>query len=125
MDRRQQRRRVDMGVSARAIEHLEATAQSVGFGQHNDDGDMPFLSQAAVSIGSWKGTSVAACSFAHEGQAREYLDRVLPDLDGLGSDALGAIVPIYRDDIGDFGCVVVITAMFLVHTDDLAAMPHF
>ena len=33
---------------------------------------------------------------------------------------MGTTITIVRDDIGDFGCVAVITALDLMHTDDLA-----
>ena len=102
-------------ISDRAIEHLEKTAQSVGFGPR---ADYPFRGHAAVSSGDWKGASSAACVFADEGQARLYLDKVLPDLDALGSDIETQILPLEHDS-GDMGCIAVIMATDLVHVADI------
>ena len=41
-----------MAITAKAIEYLEKTAQSVGFGSRDD---YPFRGYAAVSAGDWKG----------------------------------------------------------------------
>ena len=105
-----------MFISDRAIEHMEKTAQSVGFGPRDD---YPFRGHAAVSGGDWKGSSSAACVFADHRQAKEYLEKVLPDLDALGSDVHSRIVPLEHDDIGDLGCIAVIMAIDLVHVDEV------
>ena len=105
-----------MFISDRAIEHMEKTAQTVGFGQRDD---YPFRGYAAVSSGDWKGASSAACVFAYEGQAKEYLEKVMPDLDALGSDVQSRIIPLQHDDVGDIGCIAVIMAMDLVHVDEV------
>jgi len=105
-----------MFISDRAIEHMEKTAQSVGFGPRDD---YPFRGRAAVSSGDWKGSSSAACVFATEVQAKEYLDKVLPDLDALGSDVQSRIVPLEIEDYGDIGCIAVIMAVDLVHVEEV------
>ena len=109
-----------MFISDRAIEHLEKTAQSVGFGPRDD---YPFRGHAAVSSGDWKGSSSAACVFATEQQAKEYLDKVLPDLDALGSDVQWRLVQLQHDDVGDIGWIAVIMAMDLVHVEEFDQEP--
>ncbi|MDE0344037.1 MAG: hypothetical protein OXK82_12885 [Deltaproteobacteria bacterium] len=105
-----------MFISDRAIEHMEKTAQSVGFGPRND---YPFRGHAAVSSGDWKGSSSAVCVFSSEWQAQEYLDKVLPGLDALGSEVYGRLEQLRHDDIGDIGCIAIIVAVDLVHVDEI------
>ncbi len=103
-----------MFISDRAIEHMEKTAQSVGFGNRND---YPFRGSSAISCGDWKGNSIAACVFADERQAQEYLAKAMPELTGLGADATCWTVPIVAPDF-EAGCIAVIAAIDLCHTDD-------
>ena len=61
-----------MSISQRAIEHMEAAAQAVGFGQRDD---YPFRSHAAISAGDWKGDSSAACVLLPTRSRRGYIWR--------------------------------------------------
>ena len=105
-----------MYISDRALEHLENTAQTVGFGRRDD---YPFRGHGAVSCGDWKGSSIVACVFFHESQAKEYLAKALPALTALGSEVEGQLVSVSDEGFGDRGCVAVITATDLVHIDDI------
>ena len=105
-----------MFISDRAIEHLEKTAQAVGFGRRDD---YPFQGKAAVSAGDWKGCSIASCVFADADQAHEYWEKVQGELGALGSDVQFQTIPI-SNDIADYGCIAVITAIDLVHRDETA-----
>ena len=104
-----------MVISDRAIEHMEMTAQAVGFGPRDD---YPYRSASPLSAADWKGHSIAACVFAGKEQAREYLDKALSELDALGSGPKGRILTVSLD-YGDERYVAVITAIDLVHASEI------
>ena len=111
-----------MFISDRALEHMEKTAQSVGFGPRRD---YPHRGAAAISAADWKGASIASCVFADIRNAEKYLEESLSGLDSMGDGLKGRIltVPLPWDEDGDGSTglyIAVITASDLVHKSDTA-----
>ena len=103
-----------MFVSDRALEHLEKTAYSVGFGPRSD---YPHRGKSPISAADWKGDSVAACVFADFKNASEYLNRSLNELVALSSGLKGEIFEIEGGSrIAMY--VAVITAVDLTHLSE-------
>ena len=100
-------------ISDRAITLMEQTAESVGFGYRPD---YPHLGASPLSVGDWKGSSIAACVFADPEHAKEYLDKCLSVLDALGGGLRGDVLTVVPEDGGEM-FIAVVTAT------DLAARP--
>ncbi len=97
-------------VSDRAIELMEQVAQSVGFGSRSD---YPHLGASPISVGDWKGASIAACVFANLMHAQRYRDECLGVLDALGGGLRGDILKVDPQNHSNM-YIVVITATDLV-----------
>ena len=100
-----------MFISDRALEHMEKTAQSVGFGVRTD---YPFRGPSAISAADWKGNSIACCVFAENKNAEEYLRKSLTELDDLGGGLTGQVLPVPWENGGMELFVAVITAKDLI-----------
>ena len=75
-------------ITNRAIEFMEETARSVGFGSRDD---YPHLGASPMSAGDWKGNSVAVCVFTDYERAEKYLVACTDGLIALGSDLKGVV----------------------------------
>ena len=92
---------------------MERAALDVGFGRRPD---YPHLGASPLSAGDWKGDSIVACVFAHEGHAQEFVDKCIPGLRGLGSDVRGVVVSV-KSEV-DRMYIAIITSNDLVAADE-------
>lgn len=101
-------------ISDRAITLMEQTAGSVGFGYRPE---YPHLGASPLSIGDWKGSSIAACVFADRELAEEYLDKCLRALDALGGGLRGDVLTVVLE-AGMEMYIAVLTATDLVEASE-------
>ena len=101
-----------MFISDRALEHLEKTAEGIGFGGRDD---YPHVGRGRISAGDWKGASIASCVFADVKHAHEYLRQAIQEMEAMGGDLETEV-----HEVVDGLYVATITCIDMCHKDDFA-----